>query len=202
MIPPLCNYGDSIDLPSTPTRSTKHDFDAARWHIAKCTHYYKTTKRKTLVGDDWGIFVMKRYMLHFYGFASGASWFLVALFFGAQDMFHTSVVNIALASLGTGVAITHLSQYIYLKTSARALWWYSPLSVYVATALFAVTTVCTMLLTGQIEIQSFLWEKHLTQNLFAMWYACTIFVPYALLIHTLAFINHHWLRTKIVARDR
>jgi len=70
----------------------------------------------------------------------GVLWWAVSWALGAQayGIWGRSAATGLLAAVVTGIAITAISTPLYRRASAQALYWYSPLSVYTAIAIYGL----------------------------------------------------------------
>jgi hypothetical protein len=81
---------------------------------------------------------------------------------------------------------------MYRRASPRSLYWYSPLSVYAAIAIYGLVVFALRYLIGDFAAQK-RWAVGL-QSILGMWWGVTVLVPLALTVQILAYLNHRVLR--------
>ncbi len=126
----------------------------------------------------------------------GVSWALGAQAFG---IWGRSVTGL-LAAIVTGILITAISIPTYRCASARALYWYSPLSVYAAILIYGLAIFVLRHLLDDFAANQARWAVGL-QSILGMWWGITVLVPLALAVQVLAYVNHRVLR-RILTKTR
>jgi len=127
----------------------------------------------------------------------GVSWALGDQAFG---MWGRSAVTGLLAAIVTGILITAVSIPTYRRASARALYWYSPLSVYAAILIYGLAIFVLPHLIDDFAANQARWAVGL-QSILGMWWGITVLVPLALAVQVLAYVNHRVLR-RILTKTR
>ena len=136
---------------------------------------------------------------------SGLFWALVAHFIGREFLAGSSWLP-ALAGVLTGVLISFLSLPLYRRLSARHLLWWSPLSLYLAIAVFAciLFTLRISILgpkeTGKSWSPGTGWVTHkeswpaMVEDVIAMWYGVTV-MPWFIVLIPLSWSNHRVMKS-------
>ena len=118
----------------------------------------------------------------------GVSWALGAQAFG---IWGKSAATGLLAAIVTGIMITAISIPTYRRASARALYWYSPLSVYAAILIYGLAIFVLRHLIDDFDSNQARWAVGL-QSILGMWWGVTVLVPLALGVQVLAYVNHRF----------
>jgi hypothetical protein len=116
----------------------------------------------------------------------------------AYGVLGTHVWTGALAGTLTGIVMTVISAPIYRLASSRALFWYSPLSVYVATALYGAVVFLIRWAMNDFHLNQIPWAVGV-QSVLGMWWGITLLAPVALAAHLIAYLNHRVLRRILAA---
>jgi hypothetical protein len=129
------------------------------------------------------------------GALCGIVWWAVSWALGAKayGIWGSHVGTGLLAGIVTGIAITAVSTPMYRRVSARGLYWYSPLSVYAAIAIYGLVVFALRYLLGDFDAGQKRWAVGL-QSILGMWWGVTMLVPMALAVQLLAYANHRLLR--------
>jgi hypothetical protein len=131
----------------------------------------------------------------FAGVLCGIFWWAVSWAFGARayGIWGSYAATGLIAGIVTGVVITAVSTPMYRRASSRSLYWYSPLSVYAAIALYGLVVFALRYLVGDFAAGQKRWAVGL-QSILGMWWGVTVLVPMALAVQLLAYANHRALR--------
>jgi len=133
----------------------------------------------------WGLLV---------GVLCGIFWWAVSWAFGARayGIWGSYAATGLIAGIVTGIAITAVSTPMYRRASPRGLYWYSPLSVYAAIAIYGLVVFALRYLIGDFAAQ----KRGAVglQSILGMWWGVTVLVPLALTVQILAYLNHRVLR--------
>jgi len=129
------------------------------------------------------------------GASCGLVWWLISLVMGAKayGILGTHIWTGAIAGASTGILMTAISAPIYRRASPRALLWYSPLSVYVATGLYGAVVFLIRWLMSDFHPDQIPWAVGV-QSVLGMWWGITLLAPVALGAHLIAYLNHRVLR--------
>ncbi len=135
------------------------------------------------------------------GAICGAGWWIVSwiLGAGANVIWGSHALTGLVAGVATGIVTTAISLPIYRGLSSNSLYWYAPLSVYFTVAIYGLAIFAVRELIGDFDRNQIRWAVGV-QSIVGMWWAITILVPYALLVHALALVNHRILRRLLTAR--
>ena len=138
---------------------------------------------------------MIRNSLWILGAACGVVWWVISMMAGAKayGILGTYPVVGAAAGAITGVAIAALSKPVYRLPSPRALLWYSPLSVYVAIAIYGAIVFVIRWWMRDFQPQQIPWAVGL-ESIEGMWWGVTFAGPVAIPVHLIAYANHRLLR--------
>jgi hypothetical protein len=123
----------------------------------------------------------------------GVSWMLGAQAYGIWGAHLTTGL---LGGLLTGVAVAAISAPVYRRLSVRSLYWYSPLSVYLAVAIYGLVIFVIRDAIDDFDANQIRSAVGL-QSVLGMWWGVTMFLPYAVVVHLLAYLNHRALRRVI-----
>jgi hypothetical protein len=85
-----------------------------------------------------------------------------------------------IAGIVTGIAITAVSTPMYRRASPLSLYWYSPLSVYAAIAIYGLVVLALRYLIGDFAAGQKRWAVGL-QSILGMCWGVTVLVPLALI---------------------
>jgi len=96
----------------------------------------------------------------------------------------------------TGIIVAGISRAFYRRSSVRGLTWYSPLSVYVAIAIYVAIVFVLRVELNDFHPNQIRWAVGL-QSVIGMWWGVTFLLPVALLVHVLAYGNHRLLRRMV-----
>ncbi|HET9252499.1 MAG TPA: hypothetical protein VFP58_10330 [Candidatus Eisenbacteria bacterium] len=131
------------------------------------------------------------------GALSGVVWWAVSLMLGAAGYGIVGSVPAAgiVAGLATGLVMAGLSTPLYRRFSARHLLWYSPVSVYLAIAVYGGILFGFRLMMNDFHPDQIRWAVGV-QSMIGMWWGVTFLLPVALVVHPLAYGNH-WLLRRI-----
>ena len=129
------------------------------------------------------------------GVLCGIFWWAVSWAFGARayGIWGSYAATGLIAGIVTGIAITAVSTPMYRRASPRGLYWYSPLSVYAAIAIYGLVVFALRYLIGDFAAGQKRWAVGL-QSILGMWWGVTVLVPLALTVQILAYLNHRVLR--------
>lgn len=129
------------------------------------------------------------------GAGCGVMWWVISMLAGANayGILGTYRVVGAVAGAITGMAIAALSKPVYRLRSPRALLWYSPLSVYVAIAIYGAVVFVIRWWMRDFQPQQIPWAVGL-ESIEGMWWGVTFFVPVAIPVHLIAYANHRLIR--------
>jgi hypothetical protein len=120
----------------------------------------------------------------------GVSWLLGASAYGIWGTYRTTGL---IAGIATGVITATVSALAYRRLSVKSLYWYSPLSVYGAVAIYGLVIFILRSLIADFESNQIPWAVGL-QGIFGMWWGITILLPLGLGVQALAYLNHRILR--------
>jgi hypothetical protein len=134
------------------------------------------------------------------GVLSGILWWSVSGLagggaFGIWGTHHSTGI---IAGIATGVLTAAVSVLAYRRLPVKSLYWYSPLSVYGAVAIYGLVIFLLRSLLADFETNQIPWAVGL-QGIFGMWYGITMLLPLALGVHALAYLNHRVLRRILLA---
>ncbi len=134
------------------------------------------------------------------GAICGIAWWGISLLLGAKayGILGRSLLTGAVSGALTGVAMAALSLPIYRFLSARALFWYSPLSVYLSIAFYGLGVFGIRSLVNDFHPDQSPWAVGL-QSILGMWWGITFLAPIAILVHLIAYANHRALRRILAA---
>ena len=127
------------------------------------------------------------------GAISGVAWWAVSMMLGAGSygIVGTYPAAGAIAGLVTGVAIAALSRPVYQLPSWNLLW-YSPLSVYVAIAIYGALVFLFRLVSHDFQPGQIPWAVGV-QSVLGMGWGVTMLTLVAIPVHLLAYGNHRIL---------
>jgi hypothetical protein len=136
------------------------------------------------------------------GAACGVVWWVISMMAGATayGILGTYPVVGAVAGAITGVAIAAISKPVYRLPSPRALLWYSPLSVYVAIAIYGAIVFVIRWWMRDFQPQQTPWAVGL-ESIEGMWWGVTFAGPVAIPVHLIAYANHRLLRRLTAHRE-
>jgi len=126
---------------------------------------------------------------------SGVLWWLLSLLMGAKGMGILGshwIVGLA-AGVITGTAVTAISVPVYKRLSPKHLYWYSPLSVYVAVAVYVMAVSICRLVVGDFRPNEIPWAAGL-QTILGMLWGITFSSLHLVVLQGLAYLNHRALR--------
>jgi hypothetical protein len=125
----------------------------------------------------------------------GVLWWAVSWALGAQayGLWGRSAATGLLAAVVTGITITAISTPLYRRVSARALYWYSPLSVYTAIAIYGLAIFVLRHFIDDFHTNQIRWAVGL-QSVLGMWWGVTMLLPLTVAVQVLAYVNHRVLR--------
>jgi hypothetical protein len=125
----------------------------------------------------------------------GVLWWAVSWALGAQayGIWGRSAATGLLAAIVTGITITAISTPLYRRASARALYWYSPLSVYTAIAIYGLAIFVLRHFIDDFHANQIRWAVGL-QSILGMWWGVTMLLPLTVAVQVLAYVNHRVLR--------
>ena len=103
-----------------------------------------------------------------------------------------------IAGIVTGIVVTAVSTPVYRRISPRGLYWYSPLSVYGAIAIYGLVVLALRHLVADFASGQKPWAVGL-QSILGMWWGVTVLVPITLTVQVLAYVNHRVLRRILTA---
>jgi len=124
----------------------------------------------------------------------GVAWILGARAYGALG---TNPWTGVIAGTCTGIVVAWASSAVYRRTSLTALYWYSPLSVYAAVALFGLFAFVIRVLLGDFHPDQIRWAVGV-ESVLGMWWGITFLLPVAALVQILAYANHRLLRGMVL----
>jgi subtilisin family serine protease len=129
------------------------------------------------------------------GLLCGILWWGVSglLGAGAYGIWGTHRTTGLIAGVVTGVITTAVSALAYRRLSVKSLYWYSPVSVYGAIAVYGLAIFLLRALIADFKPGQIPWAVGL-QGIFGMWWGVTILLPLGLAVHALAYFNHRALR--------
>lgn len=129
------------------------------------------------------------------GAFSGIAWWAASVALGAYayGVLGTHRTTGIVAGAITGILVTILSLPVYRRLSLRSLLWYSPVSVYLAIAIYGLFVFLNRsfagdFLPGQRPVAVGI------QSVVGMWWGITIIAPIGVTVHILAYGNHRLLR--------
>ena len=143
-------------------------------------------------------------MKHFVGLLAGALfgvvWWGLSWTAGARayGVWGTHTTTGLLAGIVTGIVMTAISIPLYRRLSVRALYWYSPLSVYAAILIYGLAIFVVRHLIDDFDANQARGAVGL-QSIFGMWWGTTVLLPLALTVQVLAYVNHRVLRRILAA---
>ena len=134
----------------------------------------------------------------FVGALCGLCWWAVSLVLGARayGALGTYPLVGAISGVCTGVIVAGISRAFYRRTSVKALYWYSPLSVYVAIAIYGMVAFVLRLALNDFHPSQIRWAVGV-ESVIGMWWGVTFLLPVAILVHVLAYVNHRLLRRMV-----
>jgi hypothetical protein len=138
---------------------------------------------------------MRRSLVLVAGVICGILWWGVSWLLGASayGIWGTHYATGLIAGIATGVITTAVSTRVYQRLSVRNLYWFSPLSVYGAIAIYGLLIFMLRSLIADFKPNQIPWAVGL-QGIFGMWWGVTILLPLGLGVHALAYLNHRVLR--------
>ena len=141
---------------------------------------------------------MSRLTLLAVGAACGLLWWGVSLLLGARayGVLGTHPWIGSIAGACTGILVAGLSGTLYRHGSATALFWYSPLSVYLAVAIYGLLAFAIRVLLGDFHPDQIRWAVGV-QSILGMWWGITFLLPVAVAVQLLAYLNHRLLRRMV-----
>ncbi len=120
--------------------------------------------------------------------SSAGGWgYLMGFFVFAVGAFFLRVAVV------TGITITAVSTPLYRRASSRALYWYSPLSVYTAIAIYGLAIFVLRHFIDDFDANQTRWAVGL-QAILGMWWGVTMLLPLTVAVQVLAHVNHRVLR--------
>jgi hypothetical protein len=133
------------------------------------------------------------------GACCGLIWWGISLALGARAYGALGTTPWAglIAGLGTGVAMAWVSSVFYRRSSTGALFWYSPLSVYVAIGLYSLLVLAVRALLGDFHPDQVRWAVGV-ESMLGMWWGVTLLFPVPIVVHVLAYVNHRLLRRLVL----
>lgn len=102
----------------------------------------------------------------------------------------------AVAGVCTGIVVAAISTAFYRRSSLRHLLWYSPLSVYLAVAIYGLVVFAIRLMLNDFKPGQIRWAVG-AEAVLGMWWGITMLLPVAILVHLLAYANHRLLRSVV-----
>lgn len=143
---------------------------------------------------------MSRLALLGVGAVCGLLWWGVSLVLGARayGALGTNPWTGAIAGAFTGIVVAWISGTFYRRSSARALYWYSPLSVYVAVAIYGLLAFVIRVLLGDFHPDQIRWAVG-AESILGMWWGITFLLPIAVVVQLLAYLTHRLLRRMVMA---
>jgi hypothetical protein len=144
-----------------------------------------------------------RALMWILGGAFGLVWWLISLALGAKSygILGTSPLAGPVSGVGTGLVMTALSIPVYRLGSRRALLWYSPLSVYLAIAVYGAFILVIRWLTADFHPDQLPFQVGL-QSVLGMWWGTTFLLQIAIPVHLIAYGTHRMLRSALLTADR
>ncbi len=135
------------------------------------------------------------------GALCGVLWWAVSWALGARayGIWGTYAATGLIAGIVTGIAVTAASTPMYRRPSPRGLYWYSPLSVYAAIAIYGLVVFALRYFIGDFDAGQTQWAVGL-QSILGMWWGVTVLLPLALVVQLLAYANHRALRRILTTR--
>ena len=132
------------------------------------------------------------------GALGGICWWAVSLVLGARSygVLGTNPMVGVISGACTGIIVAGISRAFYRRSSVRALYWYSPLSVYVAIGIYGGIVFVLRLALNDFHPNEIRWAVGL-QSAIGMWWGVTFLLPVAILVHVLAYLNHRLLRRMV-----
>lgn len=132
------------------------------------------------------------------GAACGLLWWGVAQVLGAERFGLVGTHGWAgvVASVCTGIVVAAMSIAFYRRSSLRNLLWYSPLSVYLAVAIYGLVLFAIRLMQNDFPPGQIRWAVAV-EAVVGMWWGVTVLLPVAVLVHLLAYANHRLLRSVV-----
>ncbi|MGH7724740.1 MAG: hypothetical protein ACREOU_04865 [Candidatus Eiseniibacteriota bacterium] len=139
--------------------------------------------------------MMKRIVLGVLGASCGLAWWGISVGLGERSygILGSHVVIGAVSGVCTGVLMTLASIPIYRRLSATSLYWYSPLSVYLAIALYALIAFLIRIAINDFHPDQIRWAVGIESTL-GMWWGVTFLLHVAVAVHLIAYGNHRLLR--------
>jgi hypothetical protein len=137
------------------------------------------------------------------GVISGIAWWAISLALGANafGILGAYPLTGVVSAVCTGLAVTALSIPVYRRVSPRGLLWFSPLSVYVAIAIYGLVVFVIRSLLNDYHPNQIRWADGL-QSVTGMWWGITFLLPFAIPVQLLAYANHWLLRSITLASSR
>jgi fucose 4-O-acetylase-like acetyltransferase len=129
------------------------------------------------------------------GALCGIGWWAVSWLLGAKayGIWGAHPAAGLLAGVVTGVVVAVISEPVYRHRSARSLYWYSPLSVYVAVAIYGLVIFVFRNAIDDFDSNQIRWAVGV-QSVLGMWWGITLILPCAVAVQVLAYLNHRALR--------
>src|SRR5262245_62913507 len=118
------------------------------------------------------------------GAICGIAWWAVSVLLGAKayGIVGTHSETGAFSGAFTGIAVTALSIPVYRLASPGPLLWYSPLSVYVAVALYGLIVFVIRWLMKDFDVGQIPWAVGV-QSIVGMWWGITFLALIAIPVH-------------------
>jgi hypothetical protein len=129
------------------------------------------------------------------GALCGAGWWVVSWMLGAQQygIWGSHAATGFTAGIVTGIVMAAMSVPVYRRLSRWSLYWFSPLSVYIAVALYGLAILTIRQGIDDFERDQIRWAVGV-QSILGMWWGITILLPFAAAVQLLAYLNHRVLR--------
>lgn len=145
--------------------------------------------------SDTGRPAIARYGVWVVGALCGIAWWAISLPLGAKayGILGTHAWTGPLCGTCTGVVAAEISARFYRRSSLRSLLWYSPLSVYLAIAVYGALIFLVRTLFNDFDARQIPWAVGL-QSILGMWWGITFLAPIAVAVQLLAYANHQLLR--------
>ena len=137
---------------------------------------------------------MARTPLRIVGACCGAAWWAISIVAGANSygiLGSYPIIGLPAGAI-TGIAITALSTPFY-RLPSRALLWYSPLSVYVAIAIYGAILFVIRWVMNDFRPDQIPWAVGV-ESVLGMWWGMTFAWPVGIPVHLIAYTNHKLLR--------
>jgi len=134
------------------------------------------------------------------GVLSGILWWAVSWLLGggAYGIWGTHRTTGLIAGIATGVITAAASTLAYRRLSVKSLYWFSPLSVYGAVAIYGLVIFLLRSLIADFATNEIPWAVGL-QGILGMWWGITVLLPIGLGVQALAYLNHRLLRGVLMA---